>query len=104
MRLSARLRYVAASAAAALALAPGAGAQGEAAAGAAPVEDPFEAGAVYVEADEVFDDQENGRYVASGSVEARYGDRVIRAEEVIYYPAENRVLAAGGVVLEVPPS
>ena len=68
----------------------------------APADDPFAQGAVYVEADEILDDREKGQYIARGSVEARYGDRVIRAEEVIYLPDEGRVRASGGVTIIAP--
>lgn len=65
----------------------------------AAASDPFEQGVVYLEADEVVDDQENGRYVARGDVEARYGSRTVRADEVIYFPETQRVIARGDVAV-----
>lgn len=53
---------------------------------------------VYVEADEVVDNG-SGRYTARGRVEARYGERVLRADEVIFLPEEGRVIARGGVTI-----
>ncbi len=53
---------------------------------------------VYVEADEVIDDG-SGRYTARGKVEARYGERVLRANEVIFLPEEGRVIARGDVTI-----
>ncbi|MCG8443592.1 MAG: LPS assembly protein LptD [Caulobacterales bacterium] len=62
----------------------------------------FGQGVVYVEADEVVDERESGRYVARGAVEARYGDRTLRANEVVYYFDEARVVARGDVVVIAP--
>ncbi|VAV93445.1 hypothetical protein MNBD_ALPHA06-574 [hydrothermal vent metagenome] len=62
----------------------------------------FEQGAVFLEADEMFEDAETGRYIARGSVEARYQNRILRADEVIYFPNENRVHASGSVVVVEP--
>ncbi len=60
---------------------------------------PFDQGAVYLEADEVIEDETTGGYIARGSVEARYGQRTLRADEVIYLPGEDRVIARGNVTV-----
>lgn len=64
--------------------------------------DPFAQGVVYLEADEVIDDREAGYVIARGNVEARYGDRLVRADELTYYPADGRVVAKGGVAVVLP--
>jgi len=65
----------------------------------ASVSAPSTDGLVYLEADEVFADQETGEYIARGMVEVRYGSRTLRAEEVIVNPAQGRVLARGGITI-----
>jgi LPS-assembly protein len=55
--------------------------------------------AVYVEADSVTQDQKTGAYIAEGAVEARYGARIIRADQVIYYPDSDRAEAIGNVTI-----
>jgi len=59
----------------------------------------FEKGAVYLEADELFKDENGERYVARGDVEARYQNRILRADEVIYFPKRKKVHARGSVVV-----
>ncbi|MBL4617981.1 MAG: LPS-assembly protein LptD [Robiginitomaculum sp.] len=61
----------------------------------------FEKGAVYLESDEIFKDATSDivRYVARGSVQARYENRILRADEVIYYPDLNKVHAIGSVTV-----
>jgi LPS-assembly protein len=59
----------------------------------------FDKGVVYLEADEMFQDTKTNRYVARGNVEARYQTRILRADEVIYFPDENKVHARGSVVV-----
>lgn len=54
---------------------------------------------LYLEADTFVQDAANARVIASGSVEARYGQRLLRAEKVYYYPDENRITASGDVVV-----
>ncbi len=59
----------------------------------------FEQGAVFLEADEMFKDPEQNRYVARGDVEARYENRILRANEVIYFPDAGKVHAKGSVIV-----
>jgi len=54
---------------------------------------------VYLEADEIFADQETGEYIARGMVEIRYGTQTLRADEVTVNPNQNRVLARGDVTI-----
>lgn len=54
---------------------------------------------VYLEADEIFADQETGEYIARGMVEIRYGARTLRADEVTVNPAESRVHARGDITI-----
>ncbi len=61
--------------------------------------DPFQQGRVYLEADEIVDDPDLGAYVARGNVEARYGGRILRAQEVRYYESEKRIEAVGGITI-----
>ncbi|MCF6293709.1 MAG: LPS assembly protein LptD, partial [Robiginitomaculum sp.] len=53
------------------------------------------------ESDEMFKDSTSDviRYVARGSVQARYENRILRADEVVYYPDLNKVHAIGSVVV-----
>lgn len=60
-------------------------------------ETDFAGGAVYLEADEVFEDKAHHRYVARGAVEARYENRILRADEVVYFPDQDKVHAKGNV-------
>ena len=52
---------------------------------------------VYLEADELVEDRQSGRYIARGDVRMRSGDRVLRAREIVYDPVPGRVTASGGV-------
>lgn len=54
---------------------------------------------IYLEADRVFDNRELGILTADGAVEARYQDRTLRADKVIYNLKTGRVIATGNVVL-----
>lgn len=90
-------RRRAGAAIAALALASWAVLAGPAAARQDDADEPPEI--VYLEADEIFTDEESGRYVARGAVEIRYGTRTLTAEEVTVYPDEGRVRATGGVTI-----
>lgn len=62
-------------------------------------ESEFAKGAVYLEADEIFEDKANHRYVARGQVEARYENRILRADEVVYFPDQDKVHAKGNVMV-----
>lgn len=59
----------------------------------------FANGAVYLEADEIYEDKANHRYVAKGQVEARYENRILRADEVVYFPDQDKVHAIGNVMV-----
>lgn len=65
----------------------------------APVRDPD---TVYLQADEFINDEENARYIARGNVEAFARGRIVRADEVEYYPADERLVARGGVTIVEP--
>ncbi|WP_439636784.1 LPS-assembly protein LptD [Oceanicaulis sp.] len=52
---------------------------------------------VYLDADELIQDQQQGLYIARGDVRLQSGDRVLFAQELIYNPTLNRVVASGGV-------
>ena len=52
---------------------------------------------VYLDADELIQDQQQGLYIARGDVRLQSGERVLFAQELIYNPALNRVVASGGV-------
>lgn len=54
---------------------------------------------IYLEADEVVDDQTTGVLTAKGNVDAKYEDRTLRADSVIYNTKTGRVIATGNVVL-----
>ena len=93
MRLKSTLKY----AVAATALAIGAF---QAAPAIAQADSSFFAeGGVYLEADSVTYERENGRYIAEGNVEARYEERVVRAGRVEYLPSTGQVFASGGVTI-----
>lgn len=61
----------------------------------------FDKGAVFLTADEMFKDTNEKvlRYIARGNVEARYQNRILRADQVIYFPELNKVRAIGSVVV-----
>ncbi|NNE57827.1 MAG: LPS-assembly protein LptD [Hellea sp.] len=54
---------------------------------------------IYLEADELINDDSAQTLIARGDVEGRYQDRSIRADEVTYYVEEGRVIATGNVIL-----
>ncbi len=54
---------------------------------------------IYLESDELINDEDTQTLTARGSVEGRYQDRSLRADEVIYYRLDGRVIASGNVVL-----
>ncbi len=61
-----------------------------------PFQDPD---MIYLEADELINNEDARTLTARGEVEGRYQDRTIRAEEVVYYLDQGRVIASGNVVL-----
>lgn len=66
----------------------------------APDDGPFaDQNVIYLEADELVDDSENGILIAKGQVEGRYQNRQLRADEVIYTIKTGRLIASGQVVL-----
>ena len=54
---------------------------------------------IYLEADELDNDQINGILTASGQVEGRYQDKSLRADKVVYSTKTGRVVATGNVAL-----
>lgn len=54
---------------------------------------------IYLEADELIDEQKNGIITAQGEVEGRYQDRTLRADKVIYNLETGGVIASGNVAL-----
>ncbi len=54
---------------------------------------------IYLEADELIDNQESGLLTAKGEVEGRYQDRTLRADQVLYDMETGGVIAKGNVVL-----
>lgn len=54
---------------------------------------------IYLEADELENDQINNIIIASGSVEGRYQDKTIRADKIRYDVNTGQVFAIGNVVL-----
>ena len=54
---------------------------------------------IYLTADEVQDNRNAGIITAKGSVEGRYQDRTLRADQVVYNVNSGRVVATGNVVL-----
>ncbi len=54
---------------------------------------------IYLEANELVEDRENGLYIARGTVRLRSGARVLYADELIYNPETGRVTARGNVRL-----
>ncbi len=61
-----------------------------------PFQDPD---VIYLEADEVINNETEQTLIAVGEVEGRYQDRTLRADRVTYYLAQKRVVASGNVVL-----
>lgn len=65
-----------------------------------PPDSPFvDPDIIYLEADELIDNTEDGTLTARGQVEGKYQDRTLRADEVIYNVETGRVVASGNVVL-----
>ena len=54
---------------------------------------------IYLEADELINDEIAGVLTASGEVEGRYQDRTLRADKVVYNLDSGLVIASGNVVL-----
>jgi len=54
---------------------------------------------IYLEADELENDEINNIIIASGSVEGRYQDKTIRADKIRYDVSTGQVFAIGNVVL-----
>ncbi len=54
---------------------------------------------IYLEADELINDEKAGVLTAKGEVEGRYQDRTLRADNVIYNLESGRVIATGNVIL-----
>jgi len=54
---------------------------------------------IYLEADELDNDQINGVLTAEGQVEGRYQDKSLRADKVIYQTKTGQVIAIGNVAL-----
>ncbi len=54
---------------------------------------------IYLEADELINDEVENVITASGEVEGRYQDRTLRAEKVVYNLDTGLVIASGNVVL-----
>ncbi|MEE9273116.1 MAG: LPS assembly protein LptD [Robiginitomaculum sp.] len=54
---------------------------------------------IYLEANELINDQKNDVITAIGQVDGRYQDRTIRADKVIYYLKTGQVYAEGNVIL-----
>jgi len=54
---------------------------------------------IYLEADELENDETTGIITARGEVEGRYQDKTIFADEVRYYVKDGKVFAVGNVIL-----
>jgi len=54
---------------------------------------------IYLEADELVNDEQAGILTADGQVEGRYQDRTLRADSVVYNIQTGVVIASGNVVL-----
>ena len=67
-----------------------------------PPDDGLQNGGFYIEADELIDDDTTHVVTAKGQVEARYGGRTLRANEVTYNIATGIVVATGDVVIVNP--
>jgi len=53
-------------------------------------------------ADQIEYDNNNGRVIASGSVEVYYGNRTLTADRIIYDRNTDRIEAEGNIVLRDP--
>jgi LPS-assembly protein len=69
---------------------------------APPPDDALQGGGFYIEADELIDDQGVHTVSAHGHVEARYGGRVLRADDVSYDTQSGIVTAKGDVAIVNP--
>lgn len=67
-------------------------------AGPAP-DDGLAGGGVFIEADELIDDQATNKVIARGHVEARYDGRTVRANELTYDRVSGGAVANGDVTL-----
>jgi len=54
---------------------------------------------IYLEADQLINDEAGQILTAVGEVEGRYQDRTLRADEVVYYLETGEVFASGNVIL-----
>ena len=54
---------------------------------------------IYLEADELINDEAKGILTARGEVEGKFEDRTLRADEVVYTLRNGKVIATGNVVL-----
>ncbi len=54
---------------------------------------------IYLEADELLNNEANGILTAIGQVEGRYQDRTLRADKVVYNLRTGEVVATGNVIL-----
>ena len=54
---------------------------------------------VYIEADTLIENRADGSYMAQGNVVARQNGRTVEADELIYRPGTNRVIARGNVAI-----
>lgn len=61
-----------------------------------PFRDP---NVIYLEADSLKNHEDSQILVASGSVEARYQDKTLRADEIVYEVSSRNIIATGNVVL-----
>lgn len=61
-----------------------------------PFQDP---NMIFLEADELINNEAEQTLIAVGEVEGRYQNRTLRADRVTYYVNEGRVIATGDVVL-----
>jgi len=59
----------------------------------------FDPDIIYIEADELNNDQEAGILTAQGQVEGRYQDRTLRADKIVYNLSTGMVIASGNVAL-----
>lgn len=66
---------------------------------AQPVPEVRDPDTLYLQADEFINEEENGRYIARGNVEVFAQDRVVRADQVEYYPEEGRLVATGNLTM-----
>jgi LPS-assembly protein len=63
-------------------------------------ENALDQGAVLLQADEASFDPTLGHYITRGNVEATYGGRTLLADELIYDPEANTIVASGHVSIQ----